>query len=232
MRERKEGGRGLLPSRSAIVAGLLAASLLGRAAPAVAQSPDPAEPEARYGFEVTGFVSALAPLAKLVSNEGGASAELSSSAGLGAALGYFLPNGFGVGAWGVWVPADISVTAVDPDTGFPSTSDLGDADYVAAVASLMYRPNLAGTVAVLQPFFSVGAGIRRLSLSAEDESVVNDATDFVGTVAAGADVDLSTSLALWLEVRDAISEFESEALELSTLQNDITISVGLGVRLR
>lgn len=180
--------------------------------------------------ELAGSAIVLAPLARLADQPDGTFAELSTSVGLGGSLGAFLPGGVGGFAWAAWVPGEIGITRLDPVSGFPTTETLDGVDWLAVAAGLAYAPQLRGAAAGVRPFISAGVGVRRLALG-DPEPPVEDATDFIGTVAAGVGVEVSPALAIRFEVRDAISDYDSPAAG-SIIQNDLTISIGLAGRLR
>lgn len=179
------------------------------------------------GVEVTPFVGLVAPLAGLSSDPGSFATEIAPSLTAGGTLTYWLRDHLGLAVQGFWAPARLSVRPTQ-FTG-PIPNDLGDADYLAATVNLTYRLRPAGPASVLEPYFTVGAGARRLDFDPIAERDVSDATDPVATVAAGADVAVSSTFALRLEVRDLVSRFDATASGETTTQNDVVVTVGIGL---
>lgn len=186
--------------------------------------------EARIGRGPEAYVavSAVAPLALLSSSPGSFDTEVSSGAGLAVGGVWWLRDRVGVGVHGLWAPATLnlrpgSVTGVVPD-------DLGDADYLAGVAEVVFRLPLTGPASILEPFLSFGAGVRELKLDPIAAPDARSATDLAGTVAVGSSVRLGGPVAIRVELRDLISEFDATAEGEGRLQNDVEVSVGLRVR--
>jgi len=204
---------------------------LGSARPAVAQSEENAAPR-RNHVELTAFVGAFTPLSDLATDAATTSAEISTDVAVGGAIAYWLPSGLGFELQGQFVPAELTVQQVPGGGGRPTTTDLGNADYIAGTINLIFRPNLRGPLQVLLPFVEVGAGVRRLNVDAQASSITNDATDAIGTVAGGTFTRLSDRLSLRFEVRDYISSFATDNFTDSKLQNDVTVSFGLTAALR
>lgn len=210
---------------AALVCGTVA--LPGRAS---AQEP---EAERRGAFEVTGYVGVLTPLAKLADQGDSISAEFSTKAAFSIELDYWLPSGFGIGIIGGYARPDLTLQIVDPDQAFPIPVELGATDYLLAVGTLMYRPNLRGAATVLVPYVGLGAGVVSLSYPViAGEIQIQDETRFAGTILAGGQIRVSDPVYVRLDLRDYVSQFNTEPFEKSKMQHDVTISVGVGVRLR
>lgn len=201
----------------------VAALLLSVPAAALGQPASPGP-----GPEVSVTAGVLAPLAELTSNPGSFSTEVSSAVGVSATLGYWLGSGFGVAANGVWVPAELNVQ----QSGFtgPIPTGLGDADVLAGTLNLTYRILPGGSAGMVEPFFGLGAGVRRLSVDPIAAPEVEDATDPAATVVAGAVTRLWPDLALRLEVRDLVSRYEAPVDGETRVQNDIVVGVGMSFR--
>jgi len=181
----------------------------------------------RGGPEIFAIGGALAPLARLSSDPGSFATQVSSSATVGGTVGWWLPGGLGAGVQVLYAPATLNILP----TSFqgPIPTDLGDAGYLAATAELRYRLVSGGPAGVLAPYVALGGGIRHLNFDPIAQLDVQDATDPVGTVALGVESMLMGPVALRLEVRDYLSSFDSSASGESHLQNDVLVSVGLGI---
>lgn len=214
----------MAPRRTIVTLRACAAALL-----LILPAPAPGQPApSGAGPEVSVTAGVLAPLAELTSDPGSFSTEVSSAVGVSGSLGYWLGAGFGVAASGVWAPAELNVQ----QSGFtgPIPNDLGDADYLAGTLALMYRIRSGGAAPIVEPFFGLGAGVRRLSVDPIAAPEVEDATDPAATVVAGAVTRLGSGLALRLEVRDLVSRYESPLDGESRVQNDVVVGVGMSFR--
>ncbi|HKK07402.1 MAG TPA: hypothetical protein VKA44_00805 [Gemmatimonadota bacterium] len=179
------------------------------------------------GPELFAIGGGLAPLARLSSDPGSFATEVSSAPVVGGAGGYWLPDGLGLGVQVLYAPANLNVLP----TAFqgPIPTGLGDARYLAATAELRYRLRPAGPAGVLAPYIALGGGIRRLEFDAIAHMDVQDTTDPVGTAALGVETGLIGPVAMRLELRDYVSSFDASATGESHIQNDVLITVGLGV---
>lgn len=213
--------------RLAVVLVGAATLLAGPAASAVGGQEVPGW-DAPLGPELYGTASVLAPLARLNTTSVSFGAEVSSTVGIAAGGVWWLSNNLGFGVHGVWAPAQLnlvpsSFTGVVPD-------DLGDADYTAGLANLVLRFPLSGPASTVEPFVALGAGVRDLQLQAQAAPEARSATDFAATAAAGAAVRMWGPLALRLEVRDVVSEYDSTETGKGEIQNDVLVSVGVSFR--
>lgn len=195
--------------------------LLVSASSAPAQEPRPTGPE----VAVSGGV--LAPLSLLSSSDVSFSTEVSTSAAVSGGVAWWL-GALGVEARGLWAPARLGLRPTGIGGAVPD--DLGDAEYLAGTIDLVYRLRLAGPAGMVEPFVAAGAGVRRLELDPIARPEVRSATDPVGTLAAGARVDLWRPVAIRFEVRDHVSRFDATETGSSKLQNDVLVTVGLSVR--
>lgn len=184
----------------------------------------PAHPD---GPEVSVSGGVLAPLSLLSTSDISFSTEVSSSAVVAGGVTWWL-GAFGVAARGAWAPARLSLRPTGIGGAVPD--DLGDAEYLAGTVDLVYRLRPAGAAAMVEPYFALGAGVRRLELDAVARPEVRTSTDPMGTVAAGARVALWRAAALRFEVRDHVSRFDATETGDSKMQNDILITVGFSVR--
>lgn len=179
------------------------------------------------GPELFALGGSLAPLARLSSDPGSFATEISSAPIVGGTAGYWLRSGLGAGVQVLYAPASLNVLP----TSFqgPIPTGLGDARYLAATLELRYRLQSGGPAGVLAPYVAAGGGIRRLSFDPIAKLDVHDTTDPVGTVAIGAEAKFLGPAAVRLELRDYLSRFDANAAGTSRLQNDLVITVGLGV---
>ena len=210
------------PARAAVLAALLllvpGVAVDGLAAQARSPAPGP---------ELYASAAVLTPLSELSRTTESFATEVSTSVGVSAGGVWWLGRHVGVGLHGVWEPAELNLrpsgfTGVVPD-------DLGDADYAAAFGQLVVRLPLEGPASLVEPFLAVGGGIRDLQLDPIASPEARSATDPAATVAAGAAVRLWNPLALRLEVRDVLSDYD-ETVGDGGLQHDVLVSVGLSFR--
>jgi len=185
--------------------------------------------ESGSGLELTGYIGAALPLSQLANQGDTIKAEISTKPVFGASLDYRLSRNWGVQVMGGLGKPELTVSAVDPSSGFPVTTNMGSVDYLHAEATILYRPQLTGAAAVLLPYFGVGAGIR--SLSFPDGSGFEDSDDVTLIITAGSHIKLNEHVHLRLDIRDLVSSFESAGLDDSRLQNEFLVNVGLGVGL-
>lgn len=200
---------------------LTATLLLGSPTTADAQASPGSGPEVRISAGV------FAPLSLLSTSDVSFSTEVSSTAALGGGVTWWL-GALGISARGVWAPAQLSLRPTGIGGAVPD--DLGDAEYLAGSVDLVYRLRFPGPASLVEPFVALGAGLRRLELDPVASPEVRSATDPLGTVAAGARVDLWPPVAIRFEVRDHVSQFDATETGASELQNDILVTVGLSVR--
>jgi hypothetical protein len=183
--------------------------------------------EAPSGPEIALSASVLTPLAELTSDVA-FSTEVSTAVGASGTVAWWFGPELGLTAQGVWAPADLTVRPSE-FTG-PIPTDLGDADYLAGTAALTYRIPTSGALSGVEPFFGLGGGVRHLSLDPVASPDAEDSTDPVGTALAGVATRVWPSLAVRLEVRDLVSEYESPLDGETRLQNDVLVSVGVSLR--
>lgn len=226
-------GSSVAPGLRAALAAVLATGAL---APSSAWAQERAGPEA--GRELSpsrgnlgAFTGVLAPLNDLTSDPSSFGTSQSVSPVLGVDAAFWPGRGsFGLGLQGLFAPGDLQVEATDFPGAIPD--DLGDARYLAATATLLYRLRLSGARGRVEPYFGVGGGVRRLTVDPIAEPEVEDSTDPLGTLVAGTWVWFSHRLAIRFEVRDHLLDFESPTTGESRIQNDVSVTVGLGTRIR
>jgi hypothetical protein len=181
-------------------------------------------------LEIGAFVGWMSPLSNLTENPDAEFATVVNPyVAFGAEAVYWVSRSFGVGAFGLFAPSQLQATQVVDPT---APVDLGDATYITAVANIVYQVPVSGTASPVRPYFALGAGIRHLDLDETQVTEAASSTDPVATLAAGVRIPFSAGIALWTELRDIASYFESPITGDSKLQNDIAITVGLGARIR
>lgn len=177
------------------------------------------------------FLGALSPLNDLTSDPSSFGTSVAVSPVFGADAAFWPGAGrLGLGLQAFYAPGQLQVEATEFQGAIPN--DLGNANAFVGTATLLYRLQLSGARGRLEPYFGVGAGLRRLGVDAIAEPEVEDSTDPLGAIAAGAQVWFARRLAIRFEVRDHLLSFESPTTGESRLQNDISITVGLSTRIR
>jgi len=185
--------------------------------------------ESGSGLDLTGYVGATLPLSELVNQGDTLKAELSTRPLFAASLDYWFSGSWGIQFMGGYAQPELTVTEVDPGSGFPVSTELGTVDFLHAEATILYRPHLPGAAAAMLPYFGLGAGIR--SLSFPDGSGIEESDDVALIITAGSHINISDNVFLRLDVRDLVSSFNSAGLDDSRLQNEFLINVGLGIGL-
>lgn len=188
-----------------------------------------AEAESASGFEITGSIGALTPLAKLADSGDTIRAEFSTKVAFAAELDYWF-GAFGIGVVGGYSTPELTLQiAPDDDIGFPESIDLGSADYFTITGNLMWRPVLSGSATVVRPYLGVGAGLVSITYPQSDEFTgIADESRFAGSLFGGAHVSLSSGWFVRLDVRDYISSFDTEPFEQSKMQHDLVTTFALG----
>lgn len=217
---------------AAAVASLAAAALLlAPAAAAQAPSGSDARQAATEGpgpaLEAAAFAGVLTPLARLTADPQSFETEVSTSLLVGAEAAWWPRRRLGVAAQGAWAPARLSLVPTDFTGALPG--ELGGAEYVAGSVEVRYRLGMPPEVSTVRPYLALGGGIRRLDVDPIASPEVTDATDPMATAAAGARVRLGSRLDLRVEVRDRITVYGSPTGADDRLQNDMGVSVGLGL---
>jgi outer membrane beta-barrel protein len=211
-----------------IAAGMMAVAfaLIGGPAGAGAQETDD---ERASGIELMGSIGALTPLARLADSGDTITAELSTRVAFGAELDYWFGS-FGIGVVGGYSNPELTIQIrQEDDIGFPLGVQLGAADYWTFTGNLMWRPQLSGSSTVVRPYFGVGAGVVSITYPQSDDFPdIESETRFAGTILGGAQVALSKGWFLRLDVRDYISQFNTEPFRESKMQHDLMTSFGIG----
>ena len=217
------------PSRPASTA--LAAALAGALFLLPADAPLAAQangPQAAEGPEVSLSGLVLTPLTPLTESDVSFDTEVSSAAGVTGGVTWWLGRHLGVSARAAWAPAQLNLRGAPLGAAVPD--DLGDADYLAGTLEATWRFLPAGAASMLQPFVSVGGGVRHLELEPVAEPEARSATDPAATAAAGTRVRLWENVALRLELRDLVSPYDAGETGETRMQHDVAVSVGLILR--
>jgi outer membrane beta-barrel protein len=185
------------------------------------------------GFEVTGYLGVLTPLSTLANQEDTLKAEFTTSVSYALGLDYWFSGGFGIGVFGGYTQPEMTIFLIEEAGAFPAELSLGNVDYWYGVLTAMYRPNLGGNKAILRPYFLLGGGVKslgsgELDLGDGETFSVESSTKPVLAIGAGAHLIISKSWFLRLDVRDLISQFDSEPFQDAKLQNDLFTSIGFG----
>ena len=192
---------------------------------ALAQSTD--EERSPNGFELTGFLGAYTPLAKLADSGDSLRAEFSTKVAFGLELDYWFGN-FGIAVNGSYANPDLTLQIVEDDIGFPTSIDLGATDLWMAAANFVWRPQLKGSASIVRPYFGAGPGVVKVMYPQDDQFDIQDETRFAISLLGGAQVELSKGWFVRLDVRDYMSKFDTEPFAESKTQHDLFTSIGVG----
>jgi hypothetical protein len=186
----------------AAVGGLVGRSALAQASPRIEVTP-------YAGYMVFGdFVNG--PLGTSISNAGGAL--------LGAQLGVALtPN--------VAVVGNAARASGDINIGIPFFDGItvGSSSAWMFDGALQLSTTLPGRAVAFTPFVQLGAGVMHHEVKI---GLSTDATNFVGTVGAGADFGLTRAVGLRLMAKDYIGRFDVR--EATTLDYEPEIAHNFG----
>jgi opacity protein-like surface antigen len=196
------------------------------ALPGVAVAQSTADTTSADGFELTGYLGAYTPLAKLADSGDSLRAEFSTKIAYGLELDYWFGS-FGVGLNGNYARPNLTLQIVE-EVGFPISLDLGATDVWMATLNLMWRPQLKGSASMVRPYFAVGPGVVSVMYPADREFDVEDETRFAVALAAGAQIEINSAWFARVDLRDYISQFNTEPFTESKTQHDLITSVGLG----
>lgn len=228
--------------------GVALAALLAAGAPAAGQSGvfgtdagdgpgSEAAPRAEFGLS-TVLLTPVTDLVEGTETTGGL--QLSTGLGVRGSAVWWLGSRLALGLSAAWVSADLDrlPTAEEGEEGFDPGGEVGESDYLAGTAEVVWRLSSVGRSTGVEPYLVGGVGLRRLSTESSD--VVPDAvtdpvvaveagvTDPMVAVGGGFRTLLSSSLLLRLEARDQVSSIDLGAG--SSVQHDPIVSVGLAVR--
>ena len=176
-------------------------------------------------FAVTGV---LQPLANFTTNPTSFGTQISPSLTYGGELTFWSSDLLGIGIMGAYAPADMS--AFTTQLSSPAPTDLGSTDYMAGLLNLTFRINSSGSASALEPYFTIGGGVRRILVDGTFDPEVTSSTDPAATAALGIRVPAIAGLWFRGELRNIASRYKSPATGEMSLQNDILITVGIGLR--
>jgi hypothetical protein len=156
------------------------------------------------------------PVGTSISNAGGAL--------VGAQLGIALtPN--------VAIVGNAARASGDINLGVPFLGGItvGSSSAWMFDGALQLSMPLPGRAIALTPFLQLGAGAMRHNVKV---GLSTDATNFVGTVAAGADFGLTRNIGLRIMAKDYIGRFDVREATTLAYKPDIAHNFGLGAGLR
>ena len=209
------------------IARALPVLLIALALPGVAAAQSTDDTPSASGFEMTGYLGAYTPLAKLADSGDTLRAEFSTKVAFGLGLDYWFGR-IGIGLIGNYARPDLTLQIIDDEVGFPTSLSLGATDVWMATLNLMWRPLLKGSASIVRPYFAAGPGVVKVMYPAGRVVDVEDETRFAVALAGGAQVELSSGWFARMDVRDYISQFNTEPFAESKLQHDLITSIGIG----
>ncbi len=243
-RARQPGGAMHERTRAAraLRAAAVAACALHLALPAAGEAQQPPAsdaPPSAAGFaaaptasvlDLALFGGFLTPLSDLTSSDQSFATAITAAPLVGASATWWPAARWGIAAEVAYAPADLHVRPTDFPGAVPT--ELGAARWTAGSVNVVHRLLPSGAAALVEPYAAVGAGLRHLSVDEIAEPEVSDATDPVGSVAAGLGLRFAPRLVIRAELRNRISAYEAPRTGESRLQNDITVTLGIGARVR
>ncbi len=213
------------PARIGTIA--ITATILAFATPATAAAQSAEEARSPNGFELTGYIGALLPLAKLADSGDSLTAEFSTKVAFGLGLEYWFGS-FGIAVNGNYANPDLTIQVIEDVGSFPTSIALGSTDLWMAAANILWRPQLRGSASVVRPYFGAGPGITKVMYPTSDEFLVEDESRFAVSLVAGAQVELSKGWFVRLDLRDYISSLDTQPFDQKKTQHDLYISIGVG----
>ena len=213
------------PARIRLVA--IAAALMAFAIPTAATAQSVDEEPSPNGFELTGYVGAYLPLAKLAESGDSLTAEFSTKVAFGLGLDYWFGN-FGIQLQGNYSNPSLTLQIIEEAGSFPISVQLGDTDVWMAAANVLWRPQLTGPAAVVRPYFGAGPAMVKIMYPKDGEFDIQDETRLAISLVGGAQVELSKGWFVRLDVRDYISKLDTEPFANTKTQNDLVTSIGVG----
>lgn len=205
---------------------VIAAALVLMVVPGTAAAQSADEERSANGFELTGYIGAYLPMAKLADSGDTLRAEFSTKLAFGLGLEYWFGS-FGVALNGNYANPELTLQIVE-DEGFPTSIALGSTDLWMAAANVLWRPQLKGSASVVRPYFGAGPGVVKVMYPTDDEFAIQDETRFAISLVGGAQVELSKGWFVRLDVRDYISKFDTEPFAESKTQHDLYTTIGVG----
>ena len=191
-----------------VVGGLIAQS-------GMAQTPTRIEVTPYAGYMVFGAF-AKGPLGTSISSTGGPL--------LGAQLGVALTPNFALVANAARGSSDITI-------GLPFIDDITVGTNSAWMfdGALQVSMPLPGRAIAFTPFLQLGAGAMRHNVRI---GLSTDATNFVGTFGAGADVGLSRAIGLRVMVKDYVGRFDVREATTIDYEPELAHNLGISAGLR
>ncbi|MCY3698496.1 MAG: hypothetical protein OXH46_02500 [Gemmatimonadetes bacterium] len=180
------------------------------------------------GPEFFGLAGVIQPLNNLTDNTGAYGIVIPPDVMMGGEATYWASRSVGIGVMGLYSPATLEGVGGGFGRGLGT---LGEMEYLAGTVNLTFRLRSSGSAGALEPYFTVGGGLRQLKFYGAEVPKLS-ATDPMVTAAVGVRVHLMSSLWFRGELRDMASYYISAQTDASKLQNDIGISIGFGVRYR
>lgn len=227
-------------------AGVLGTVLLLSLVPSVARAQGvdtaadeiPLEPEGKdfSRLYLEGSVGLLTPLADLAPdkvNDPSAPRDpapvFSVAISYRGGVTYFFSPMWGVAVSGMWSNPDVDLQQlrVPGETPEEGAGRLGSADFVTGAGEVVFRPLGAPRGAPLDPYLSLGGGVRHLSFS---DPSLEDGTDPMATVAGGIRTSVAGPVFWSLEFRSFFSSADPTPRG-ARRQSDVVVTVGLGARL-
>ena len=179
------------------------------------------------GPEFFALVGAVQPLNNLTDNTGAYGLVIPPDMMMGGEATYWASPTVGIGVMGLYSPATVEGVGGGGPGGNIGT--LGEMEYLAGTVNLTFRLQSSGSAGALEPYVSVGGGLRQLKFYGAEVPRIS-ATDPMATAALGVRIHLTASLWLRGELRDMASYYVSSQTDASKLQNDIGVSIGFGIR--
>ena len=213
------------PARIRLVA--IATALMAFAIPSAATAQSADEEPSATGFELTGYVGAFLPLAKLAESGDSLTAEFSTKVAFGLGLDYWFGN-FGIQVQGNYSNPSLTLQIIEDAGSFPLSVKLGNTDVWMAAANVLWRPQLTGPASTVRPYFGAGPAVVKVMYPQDGEFNIQDETRFAISLVGGAQVELSKGWFVRLDVRDYISKLDTEPFAETKTQNDLVTSIGVG----
>ena len=193
-----------------------------------AQMAPAAPPGDDTGPEFFGLAGVIQPLNNLTDNTGAYGIVMPPDVMMGGEATYWASRAVGIGVMGLYSPATLEGVGGGLGRGLGT---LGEMEYLAGTVNLTFRLRSSGSAGALEPYFTVGGGLRQLKFYGAEVPKLS-ATDPMATAAVGVRVQLISSLWFRGELRDMASYYISAQTDASKLQNDVGITIGFGVRSR
>ena len=124
-----------------IRASVVTAALLAIVVPGALTAQSADEERSPSGFELTGYIGAYLPMAKLADSGDTLSAEFSTKVAFGLEVDYWFGN-FGVALNGNYANPNLTIQVVEGEGSFPTSINLGATDLWLAAANVLWRPQL------------------------------------------------------------------------------------------